>query len=111
MRVLVAEDNMDIHEMIGLVLHEIGVNVTLAASCNEAHKLLATEQWDVLLTDLLFLERRTGFDLANDAACHGIRAVVMSGAQDKREDVEARGVAFLAKPFSLAQLLGAIGCA
>ena len=51
---------------------------------------------------------RTGLDLANAAGTQGIRCIIMSGALERRRDVEEHGMHFLAKPFSVADLLAAV---
>ena len=95
-------------EIIEGMLRECGADVASAPDCDAAITLMAARKWDVLLTDLVFSERRSGLDLAEEAAVRGIHSVIMSGAADRREEVEARGVRFLAKPFTCTELLAAI---
>ena len=108
MRIIVAEHDEMVCESICDWLHDSGFEIAAATSYDAAHMLLQTATWDVLLTDFLFAERRTGLDLARTARAHGIRTVVMSGAVGRRDEVEADGLLFLAKPFRFAQLLIAL---
>ena len=108
MRIIVAEHNAMVCEAICDWLHDSGFEIAAATSYDTAHMLLQTAKWDVLLTDFLFTERRTGLDLARTARVRGIRTVVMSGAVGRRAEVEADGLLFLAKPFRFAQLLIAL---
>jgi DNA-binding response OmpR family regulator len=108
MRIIVAEDDHIIREVICELLQERGMEVAAAATLDAASRLMRTDRWDVLLTDLLFPGPRTGLDLVGQASACGIRVVIMSGAGDRREQIEAAGLLFLAKPFSHAELLMAV---
>jgi DNA-binding response OmpR family regulator len=108
MRVLVVESDVLIRGPVCEVLVLAGVETGEAGSCQAALALMAAASWDVLLTDLMFSGALTGLDLADEAAERGIRCVVASGAVNRREEVEARGLSFLAKPFRTAALLAAL---
>ena len=108
MRVLVAENDITICDMICEVLEQSGMTAGASISYHAASALMLTCDWDVLLSDLLFSGPRTGLDLADEAAARGIRCVIMSGALDRRDEVEAKGLRFLAKPFRTEDLLEAI---
>jgi len=51
-RVLVVDDDEDLREVLGLVLEAKGFEVATAGNVNDALKLIATERFDVLLSDL-----------------------------------------------------------
>jgi DNA-binding response OmpR family regulator len=108
MRVLVVDDDDLVREMVCELLETAGIVVSAATNFRDATLLLVTDNWDVLLSDLQLEGRLTGLDLADEAAEKGIFAVIMSGAVDKRPEVEACGLRFLAKPFLRAELLAAL---
>jgi DNA-binding response OmpR family regulator len=60
-RVLLVDDDEGIREMMGMTLESKGFNVTLAASVSAALKLIATEPFDVLITDLHMPNPSDGF--------------------------------------------------
>jgi DNA-binding response OmpR family regulator len=60
-RVLLVDDDEGIREMMGMTLESKGFNVTLAASVSAALKLIATEPFDVLITDLHMPNASDGF--------------------------------------------------
>ena len=54
--VLIVEDNDDIRIPIGITLENEGFNVFSARDCNSAFEIMAREQPDIILTDLLMPE-------------------------------------------------------
>jgi DNA-binding response OmpR family regulator len=108
MRVLVVEDHTDVLETVSDLLRDIGISVVGAVSIQVAGAFLATEDWDIVLSDMLFPGTLTGLDLAEPAIARGIQIIIMSANVDERAQVEARGLCFLAKPFRRAELLAAL---
>jgi len=60
-RVLLVDDDDAVREMMSLVLQTKGFDVTAAASVTEALKLIITESFDVLITDLHMPNPSDGF--------------------------------------------------
>jgi DNA-binding response OmpR family regulator len=108
MRALVVEDHKSLNDIVCEILRHSGIEVTSVRNYKSAIMLIGIEKWDVLLSDMLFAGWRTGLDLASAARPQGIRCIIMSGALERRRDVEAQGMRFLAKPFSMADLLAAL---
>jgi DNA-binding NtrC family response regulator len=108
MRVLIADNDELIRNVLRELLEEADIATGGAESCQSALASMVTDRWDVLLTDLLFPGVRGGLELADEAAVRGIRCIIMSGATDRREEIEAKGLRFLAKPFAAAALLAAL---
>jgi DNA-binding NtrC family response regulator len=111
MRVLVVEDQTDVRETVSDLLQDIGISVVGAASIQVACALLATEDWDIVLSDMLFPGQQTGLDLAEFAIARDIQIIIMSANGNQRAPVEARGLRFLAKPFRRAALMAALDLA
>jgi len=64
-RILLADDNDDIRSVFQEGLEAQGYNVTTAASVLEALRLISTEQFDVLLSELHMPEACDGFAVIN----------------------------------------------
>ena len=60
-RVLLVDDDDAVRQMMSLILQSKGFDVTLAASVTEALKLIVTEPFDVLITDLHMPNPSDGF--------------------------------------------------
>ncbi len=97
--ILMVEDNADMREMTTEVLGALGYQVASAGSGEEALALLAQHSFDVLLTDV-GLPGMSGYQLAERARAHGIRAVLFASGYGASGDLPA-GSFWLQKPFSL----------
>jgi DNA-binding response OmpR family regulator len=64
-RILLAEDNDDIRSVFEEGLESQGYEVVAAASVNEALKLISTEHFDVLLSELYIPDASDGFAVVN----------------------------------------------
>jgi DNA-binding response OmpR family regulator len=105
-RILVAEDERDIRELINLTLMFAGHEVTLAANGEEATLLAAQVKPDLILLDVR-MPRMTGYE-----ACKAIKAqddlkaipVVFLTAKGQDEEMqmgkEAGATAYILKPFA-----------
>jgi DNA-binding response OmpR family regulator len=90
-RILLADDNDDIREVFQLGLEKRGFEVVPAATVNEALKLIATEQFDALLSDLHMPDAGDGFTIVS-AMRHTQRSavtVVISGYPALQEAMTA----------------------
>lgn len=75
LRVLVVDDEPDARRMLSRVLEDVGANVTVAGSTEDALDTLAlqTEGFDVLVSDLAMPDR-DGYDLIKEARRRGHHA-------------------------------------
>lgn len=113
MRVLVADDNVDLADGIASVLRGRGASVAVCYTGTEAERLLAAERWDLLLLDLK-LPGRSGLDVLRSmkALPSRPRTVVMTGydAPDRVARALVEGAErVLRKPFPMQTLLGSLG--
>ncbi len=106
--VLVVEDNPDVRETMGEMLRLLGYSVLLASHPQEALRLAAANTIDLLISDVVLPEMR-GSELAHALTVMqpNLKVLFMSGYTENSviEQGELKpGVAFLAKPFTIAQL-------
>ncbi len=110
-RVLVAEDNVVLGDVIRFNLQRSGFEVTLARNGNEAFHTLANQTFDILVTDY----EMPGIDgeelclrVRNELKLESLRIVMCSakGLEIDRDELKARlGIeAILYKPFSIREL-------
>lgn len=64
-RILLADDNDDIREIFQEGLEKRGFEVLPASTCKEALRLIASEKFDVLLSDLHFPDAGDGFTVVS----------------------------------------------
>ncbi|MDM7461887.1 MAG: ATP-binding protein [bacterium] len=106
--VLVVEDNPDVRETMGEMLRLLGYRVLLASHPREALPLAAANTIDLLITDVVLPQMR-GSELAHTLTVMqpDLKVLFVSGYTENAviEQGELKpGVAFLAKPFTMAQL-------
>lgn len=110
-RVLVAEDNVVLGDVIRFNLQRFGFAVTLARNGEEALRIVGSEPFDILVTDY----EMPGLDgeelcqrVRNELRLDAIRIVMCSakGLELDREELKARLCieAILYKPFSIREL-------
>lgn len=115
-RVLVVEDDAALRRMLAHVLEQLHYDVETAGSADEARALLRkTEEPPHLLVTDTVMPGASGLDFARELlkSTPALRVLFVSGYPDERE-IEARAkaaeprVAYLDKPFSIAELADAI---
>jgi PAS domain S-box-containing protein len=115
-RVLVIEDDAPLRRMLARVLAQLQYDVEVAGSAEEARAILrrSGETPDLLVTDTV-MPGASGVDFAREllGSAPALRVLFVSGYPDERETEErARAadarVAYLDKPFSIAELADAI---
>src|ERR1700722_17053979 len=112
-RVLLVDDDEAVREMMGMTLESKGFNVTSAASVTAALKLIATEPFDVLITDLHMPNPSDGFAVvsAMRQTQPDALTLLVSGYPDVQSAMDAiilQADDILVKPFDvrgLAELL------
>ncbi len=105
-KILVAEDERDIRELIGITLRFSGYEVELAKNGEEAVKMVPNVMPDLILMDVR-MPRMTGYQacaaLKKDPATKDIPVVFLSAkGQDKeiQEGIEVGAVDYILKPFA-----------
>src|SRR3989442_8642619 len=109
MRVLVVDDDAAVRDAVREALELEGYEVATAAGGGEAEALLAREQMDALVLDVL-MPQMSGFELCRRLRAGGDRTpILMLTARDATDD-RIRGLDlgaddYLVKPFALGELL------
>ena len=109
-RILLVDDNDDIRTMYQEGLQAHGFEVIPASSVNEALNLIATQKFDVLLSDLHMPDAGDGFTVVS-AMRHtqpGVVTLVLSGYPALQEAMDAillQADEVLVKPFGLAKII------
>jgi two-component system cell cycle sensor histidine kinase/response regulator CckA len=106
--VLIVEDNDEVRHTMGEMLRALGYTVLEASRPQEALQLAATHAPDLLITDVLLPEMRGGELARALQVMHpSLKTLFVSGYTEntiiERGELKP-GVAFLAKPFTMAQL-------
>ena len=109
LRILVAEDNLDLLEMTCRLFEALGQDARGAARVAEAMALLEARPVDVLFTDI-DLAGASGVDLARAARARdpGLRIVFASGYGAPAKDTVGFAFDVVAKPYRLEDLRGMI---
>jgi two-component system OmpR family response regulator len=109
MRVMLADDDYDLLELIAGTLEDLGDEVVCASSSGALERGIAAGGFDTVVTDVSMPEV-TGLSVVQSARDAGqfIPTVVITGMRDRAtsEQVAALGahVALLYKPFSITDL-------
>lgn len=116
--VMIVDDDVDLHESLKSFLVSEGFDVSSAFDGTEAEELLATCELpgqhlpDVILLDLM-MPKMNGWELLSKlkkkSTLSKTHVVLLSAASDPKEIPPHPHVKFLAKPFDLGNLLGAMG--
>jgi CheY-like chemotaxis protein len=105
-KILVADDERDIRELIGFTLRFAGFEVVLVANGIEAIEQAPLEQPDLILLDVR-MPRVTGYDvcrlLKEDPATSAIPIVFLSAKGQEgeiQEGLDSGAVEYIVKPFT-----------
>jgi len=104
---LFVEDDPALRDLIGDALRELDFDVTLAGDGHEAIASLKTRSFDFIFSDIAMPHGLSGIDMAMDAAVlqPEARIILASGFAKAQLPPLPSGVAFLPKPYRVAQLL------
>ena len=109
--VLVVDDELEIAEAVRSILEDEGFRVLTAADGQEALAVLAEQQPNLILLDML-MPRVSGLELIrrlDEARSHQDATVIlMSAVSPPAKQPNSRWKAFLQKPFSIDDLIGAV---
>jgi CheY-like chemotaxis protein len=108
-RILLVDDNEDVREVYEIGLRSRGFEVVTASTVNEALKLISSEQFDVLLSDLHMPDAGDGFTVVSAMRHAHPQAVtlVLSGYPALQEAMSAillEADEVLAKPIGIAEI-------
>ena len=112
--ILVVDDDPAIREMVGMALTRAGYEMLEAGNALEARQMITSRRPDLILLDWM-LPGQSGFELArqlhNDSS-HTPPPIIMLTARDQETDkvaaLEAGADDYVAKPFSVSELLARI---
>ena len=110
--VLIVDDEERLSRFVAMCLTRAGYRTMTCASVDAARALLPTENWSLVLTDLV-MPNETGFDLIDwiDKNCPGIPVVVLTAHSTPaivKQVKQASAAAILRKPFALAELYATV---
>ncbi len=110
-RLLLVEDNPDTLRALTLLLGSVGFVVQTATNVGEAFAMLATQQFQLLISDI-GLPDGSGLEIMRHCRdCYGLKGIAFSGyatIEDQRESMLAGFSHHLSKPLSLNHLIGFI---
>lgn len=112
MRILVVEDERKIAEALKKGLEAEGYEVTLALSGEDGYFCLTTEEYDLMLLDLM-LPGRDGIEILKSIRKKGINTpiLVLTGrdtVEDRVLGLDSGADDYLVKPFAFSELLARI---
>lgn len=111
MKVLVIEDDRSVRETLGIVLESYDIEVSLVEGGDQALELLRNQWPDVLLLDLS-LNGMTGEEVFNriyqEFGMVPPTVVLSAVSHGEKRLRNMPGARFLAKPYTLDQLIGII---
>lgn len=113
-KILIAEDERDIRELISFTLEYEGYDVIVTANGEDALEMVYKERPDLVLLDVR-MPRMDGYEvcrrIVNDVTIQHIPVAFISAKGQQSEIDEGMGagaVEYLLKPFSRDQLLGMV---
>jgi DNA-binding NtrC family response regulator len=111
--ILVVDDDAEIRSLLRDLLTDDGFRVLAVGTAEAAAILLAAERVDLLITDIDLGPGDDGFTLAVDARTTRplLPVIYISGGRHAAEQGRVDRSAFIAKPFGLDTLAGAVATA
>jgi signal transduction histidine kinase len=107
--VLVVDDEKDVRQGMRLLLEELGCAVMLADSVAQAVVCAEQKKFQIIISDFRLRNQETGLDAIREvrAIQPSIYPLLISGdtAQDRLQQVQATGIAFLHKPVAVEALI------
>jgi signal transduction histidine kinase len=107
--VLVVDDEKDVRQGMRLLLEELGCAVMLADSVGQAVACAEQQKFQIIISDFRLRNQETGLDVIRKvrAIQPSIYPLLISGdtAQDRLQQVQATGIAFLHKPVAVEALI------
>jgi DNA-binding response OmpR family regulator len=112
MKLLIAEDERDLNQLLYRKLSSEGYTVDAVRNGEDAWNLLICEHYDLVLLDVM-MPRMNGFDLLQKMRENGYQIPVLlltarDGIEDRVTGLELGADDYLLKPFSMDELLARI---
>jgi DNA-binding response OmpR family regulator len=112
MRILIADDEADIRNLLKISLEENGYTVLAAGNGKEAWEILSTQNVDLAILDVM-MPIIDGFSLLRRIREHSVVPVILLTARgDDVDKVLGLGLGaddYVSKPFSIAELIARVG--
>jgi len=112
--ILVLDDNEELLQTMELVLSGVGHLVWIARDGSEGQKLLSTQEFDLVVTDM-YMPGRDGLEIIMQIRTHAADTGIIGISGGSNLSAECLDLAkragahcTLAKPFSVEQLLAAV---
>ena len=110
-RILIIEDDNDLADITKDMLESYGYDVQIVVNCGQAFDILVREQFQLLLMDIN-LPDGSGFDVCRELRQMSRVPVIFASARtsedDKIKGLDMGGDDYLAKPYSLRELLARV---
>lgn len=110
-RILIIEDDNDLAAITSDMLQSYGYEVYISGNCEEAFEILTNRQFELLLMDIN-LPDGSGFDVCKELRLVSKVPVIFASARtsedDKIKGLDMGGDDYLAKPYSLRELLARV---
>jgi DNA-binding response OmpR family regulator len=109
-RILLAEDDPDVQDLVAMLLREAGYVTDTASTVANAMKLLDAAAYVLAIVDWRLADG-DGLLVADSAAAMGAKTILMSGSLSQMPGGRAEGHDTIMKPFEPEELLDAVRAA
>jgi CheY-like chemotaxis protein len=106
-RILVVEDHDHVLPVLCDALRGAGHDADCVSTEADGETALRTKRYDLLICNIV-LPDGSGRYLAEEAAKHGTKTLLLTGTPDEAQTRRTGGVMYLAKPFTLKHLLDTV---
>lgn len=110
-KILLVDDDRDLAEIIRDMLKTYGYEVKIVESCKETFEILKKEQFSLMILDIN-LPDGTGFEVLREIRSVSKVPVIFASARTSEDDkimgLEMGGDDYLAKPYSLKELIARV---
>ena len=110
-KVLIIDDELDMRKLIELMLTNSGLHILSAADGREAYAILAKEQVDLILLDVM-MPKEDGFQVCRNIRLTSDIPIIFLTARDANEDkvkgLTIGGDDYIIKPFTASELVARI---
>jgi DNA-binding response OmpR family regulator len=108
LRILVVEDHKDSATVLKMILERKGYDVTVAPSIDRARTIVATQDFDLLISDIMLVDG-TGWDLVRELkSTHPMKSIALTMESDIAMSLNAGFDRHICKPFNTDKLVAAI---
>jgi DNA-binding NtrC family response regulator len=104
-KVLIVEDDGDVRAVINEMLACEGYEFLMAADAASMQHLLADEDVDIVIVDVVLPGGESGLRLAQELTDRGYGVILVTGHHQHFDTVEQSGHRYLLKPFRMNSLL------